>query len=331
LKGFIAFLAFVALMAACAAAAGWLYLQALLPSPGPLTKETLVFIEAGSSGKKIAATLKQAGAIDDENIFRAGAFLMKGDGPLRAGEYMLEAQASTEDVIKMLQTGKIYQRQLTIPEGLTSVEIVALVNAAEAMEGTVTATPPDGALLPETYNYTYHEKREDLIARMKKAMQDTLAEVWKKRAEDSPLKTPEEAVVLASVVEKETGIAAERAKVAGVFYNRLKIGMPLQSDPTVIYAITEGKEKLDRPLMRADLNYASPYNTYYTKGLPPAPIANPGRASLEAVIKPDAHDYIYFVADGTGGHAFGKTLAEHDRNVGKWREFQRKQKKSSED
>jgi UPF0755 protein len=326
LKGFIAFVAFMLLLGGCAAAAGWLYMQAVLPAPGPLQQTTLIYIEPGSSGKKIAGVLKEAGAIDDENIFRAGAFLMKGKGPLRAGEYEIKEHASTEEVIETLQSGKVYQRQLTIPEGLTSTEIVALLNAAEAMEGTVTATPPDGSLLPETYNYTFHEKRETLLERMKKEMQDTLAETWSKRAEGNILKSPEEAVVLASIVEKETGIAAERAKVAGVFYNRLKIDMPLQSDPTVIYAITGGREKLDRPLLRTDLNTPSPYNTYVTKGLPPTPIANPGRASLEAVMNPEAHEYIYFVADGTGGHAFAKTLAEHDRNVGKWRDVQKKNK-----
>jgi UPF0755 protein len=290
--------------------------------PGPLQQEKLVYIPPGSGGKAVAAQLAREGVTSDALAFRVLAKLQRGNGDLKAGEYKFTPGMTMGDAVALLQSGKTYQHKITIPEGLTSAEITALVNAAEAMTGTAEA-PPEGALLPETYSYSYNDSRISLLDRMQKAMQDTVTSLWAARAESPLLNSPQEAVTLASVVEKETGLARERPRVAGVFMNRLKAGMPLQSDPTVIYAITLGKKKLDRPLSRADLTMDSPWNTYVKPGLPPGPIANPGRASLEAVLHPEANDYLFFVADGSGGHAFAATLKEHERNVTKWRKIEK--------
>lgn len=295
-------------------------------SPGPLTVEKTVYIESGSSTRKIAEMLQAEGVIDHPLAFLIGAKLQQSQGHIKAGEYMLTPPLSVQDIIILLQGGKTHQRQLTIPEGLMAVEIVDLVNAAEGLEGMIEAIPAEGSLLPETYNYSRGDTRQSLIDRMQKSMQVTLARLWPGRAENLPVRTPEEAVVLASIVEKETGITAERARVAGVFTNRLNAGMALQSDPTTIYALTRGEKKLERSLTRKDLETASPYNTYQVTGLPPGPIANPGDASLQAVLHPDTHGYFYFVADGTGGHAFAETIEGHLKNVAKWREIQKKAK-----
>lgn len=292
----------------------------------PLPDGTLVYIPSGSSVHKISNILHDGGIIDDPFVFKVGARLARAKGNLKAGEYLLPVTISSREMIRILQMGKTHQRRITIPEGLMAVEIVALLNSTDGLEGEIANIPDEGSLLPETYHFSRGMKRTDLIDRMEKGMAVTLRDLWDKRGENLTVKTPEETVILASIVEKETGIAAERPRVAGVFANRLKIGMPLQTDPTVIYAITQGKERLNRPLYRKDLNIESPYNTYVVKGLPPGPIANPGHASLSAVLNPEAHDYLYFVADGTGGHAFAKSHEEHIRNVAKWRQFQRENK-----
>lgn len=297
------------------------YAIAAYPQAGPLDAGKIVYIESGSSTRGIADTLIAEGVMapDGKYIFLGAAKLKKSN--LKAGEYQFTAGTSIKDALALLESGKTYQRQLTVAEGLMSFEIVDIVNAAEALEGEITEIPPQGTLLPETYSYTRGENRNKVITRMKTAMENTVAELWEKRSPDTLVATPEEAVILASVVEKETGIPSERARVAGVFMNRLRQNMPLQTDPTVIYALTEGKKKLDRALLRKDLNIQSPYNTYLHAGLPPGPIANPGRESLHAVLNPEKHDFIYFVADGTGGHAFGVTLEDHLRNVARWREI----------
>lgn len=304
---------------------GWLYVGRELPKEGPLQTEKIVYIPSGSGVRQIGDVLAKNGVIADEWMFRLGAMITKVGGSLKAGEYQFPAKISIADTIKLLQAGKEYQRQLTIPEGLTSYEIVELVNAAEALDGTldISRLPAEGTLLPETYYYTHGKKRTEIIDRMAEAMKKTLAEYWAKRDPKSIIKNENEWVTMASVVERETALATERPRVAGVFLNRLKIGMPLQSDPTTIYAVTEGKGKLGRSLTTADLRIDSPYNTYVAAGLPPGPIANPGRESLMAVLQPEEHQYLYFVADGTGGHAFGRSLEEHNANVAKWRALQR--------
>ena len=294
-----------------------------IKAPGPLAAEKLFYIAPGTHIKDMAAALQTADIIDSALAFRIDARVQSKLEPLKAGEYQYPSHVSISDVIALLQSGKTYQHKITIPEGLMSFEIVTLLNKETALTGTITPVPPEGSLLPETYKYSYGDTRQSVINRMKKAMQETLDSLWQKHEPGLPL-SEQEAVVLASIVEKETGLAAERPRVAGVFLNRLHKGIPLQSDPTVIYALTLGQSVLGRPLTSADLKKPSPFNTYVASGLPPAPIANPGKASLAAVMNPEKNDYIYFVADGSGGHAFAKTLQEHNSNVAKWRALEKK-------
>ncbi len=290
--------------------------------PGPLTADTVILIPQGSGVDAIARQLHEAGAIEDPLVFRLGVRLLRAGRELRAGEYLFPVALSNRDVIDLLRSGQTVVRRLTLAEGLTSQEIVALLEQAEALEGAVDSVPPEGSLLPETYHYARGDDRGELVARMGRARDELLSELWPRRAPNLPVATPEEAVVLASIVEKETGIAGERPQVASVFVNRLRKGMRLQSDPTVVYGLTGGTGPLGRALTRKDLQAPSPYNTYLNPGLPPGPIANPGRAALEAVLNPAQTPFLYFVADGSGGHAFAKTLAEHNRNVAKWRKLQ---------
>ena len=276
-------------------------------APGPLTQSQTVVIERGTGPRAIADTLVLNGVIDDRLLFLAVLRVRDQGTRLKAGEFGFEAGQSMNAVIE---------------QGLTSVEIADLLNSIEGMTGTAHVAP-EGSMLPETYHFQLGDPRQQIIRRSRIAMRDALRDLWPRRQKDLPLETPEEAVILASIVEKETGVASERARVAAVFINRLREGMRLQSDPTVIYAVTRGETTLDRPISRADLNLESPYNTYRTNGLPPGPIANPGLASIEAVLNPADTNDLYFVADGTGGHAFSRTLKEHNRNVRRWRELRR--------
>jgi UPF0755 protein len=292
------------------------------PSPAPTT----LVIDQGLGVQAIADKLAGAGVIRRPVVFAAGVRIYAEGRPLQAGEYEFPARASMREVMQRMIDGATIVRRLTIPEGLTSVEIIALVAAAPGLEGPApTTVPAEGTLLPETYFYSRGDTRAQIVARMEKAMRDVLAELWAARDGTVALASPEEAVTLASIVEKETGVAGERPRVASVFFNRIDRGMPLQSDPTVIYALTGGKAPLNRALTRADLQLADPYNTYVNVGLPPGPIANPGRASLEAVLHPASTKDLYFVADGTGGHAFAETLDQHNKNVAAWRKVQSQQ------
>ena len=315
-------LCFAVLLAVMAAGA-WFYLQQQFEAAGPLESETVVVVQRGAGVTAIADSLAAAGVIDDSRIFVLGLRLFGDGASLKAGEYAFAAGTSMQAAAALIASGRTVVHRLTVPEGLTSVEVVALLEAAEPLEGDVGEVPPDGSLLPETYHFHRGDARAEILARMRSSMTAALSEIWETRAADLPLGSPEEALVLASIVEKETGVASERALVAGVFTNRLRKGMPLQSDPTVVYGITLGKAALGRSLTRDDLAAATPYNTYQIGGLPPGPIANPGRASLEAAVNPAESDYLYFVAAGDGGHAFAKTLAEHNRNVAKWRKHLR--------
>ena len=322
------FLLILVLGVAGAIAAGWAWQR--YTGPGPLQEDRTVVIQRGAGVNAIAQQLAEEGVLPDPWTLRVGVRLFGEGRSLKAGEYRFAARTSAQAVLDKLISGDVVQRQLTIPEGLTSAQVVDLLAGADGLIGEVAAPPPEGSLLPETYAFTLGDSREALIQRMRTGMEAALAELWAKRAPELPLKSAEEAVTLASIVEKETGVAAERPRVAAVFVNRLKRGMPLQSDPTVIYALTGGKAAslangegiLGRRLTRADLDADHPYNTYRIPGLPPGPIANPGRASIAAVLNPPSTNDLYFVADGTGGHAFAATLDEHNRNVAKWRKLQ---------
>ena len=290
--------------------------------PGPLVGDAVVVVPKGAGVAAIAERLATEGVITSPSIFRIGARIEGVDADLRAGEYLFPASVSIADVVAILRLGKVLVRRLTVPEGLTSAQIVELVRGIEVLPGEAGAVPADGALLPETYHYSAGETRRRLIERMAAAMDETVRALWQDRAADLPLAAPADAVILASIVEKETALAEERPRVAAVFLNRLRLGMRLQADPTVAYGLNGGTP-LNRPLTVADLQAPSPYNTYVIDGLPPGPIGNPGRAAIAAVLRPLATDELYFVADGAGGHAFARTLDEHNRNVARWRAQQR--------
>jgi UPF0755 protein len=287
-------------------------------APGPLRAPATLVIERGSGLTAIAAELEEAGVIGNRWVFLAGIALDGGDRRMKAGEYAFAPGISPAEAADLLARGSNVSHKITIPEGLTSAEIVALLQAEPLLTGEVADVPAEGSLLPETYQFLRGDSRASVLDRMRKAMQQEIAALWAKRATALPYKTRQDAVTMASIVEKETSIPAERPVVASVFLNRLQAGMPLQADPTVIYALTEGKKPLGRPLTRADWKLDSPYNTYLVTGLPPGPIANPGRDSLAAVLNPAVTDYYYFVADGSGGHVFARTLDEHNRNVQEW-------------
>jgi UPF0755 protein len=317
----------VFMMLAAFLAGGALYIVRAATKPGPLTQEVIVYITPGTSTRDISNTLKNQKIIDSFELFTGVSYWLRQEGGLQAGEYTFAPGMSLFDVIRRIQKGEVYKRHITIPEGLTTYQIVALLNADPYLSGPIEGMPAEGTLLPETYQYTRGMTRRSVMNRMEQAMRDQIQTLWSNRPSTFPLKSAHDAVVLASVVEKETGVASERSRVAGVFFNRLRLGMKLQSDPTVIYAITKGNGPLGRALTRADLqNTDSPYNTYLYAGLPPGPIANPGRDSLMAVFAPVVSDDLYFVADGTGGHAFAKTLDGHNQNVARWRAI----KKSAE-
>jgi UPF0755 protein len=313
------FFAAILLVVAVGGAGYWVYREAGLP--GPSTEARTIVIPAHTGVSGIAELLQKDGVIRQGFMFEVAAKISGRGGAMQSGEYEFPAEISMFGAMDLLAGGKTVKHRLTIPEGLTSAEIVGLVTAAPALTGEVRPVPAEGSLLPETYVYSYGEQRQELIDRMRRAMSQTLAQAWGERRDDLFLTTPEQALVLASIVEKETAREEERAHVAGVFINRLRLGMLLQSDPTVIYAVESDKSrKFDRPLTRADLANDSPYNTYVAKGLPPGPIDDPGKSALRAATRPQRTDDLYFVADGKGGHAFAKTLEEHNRNVATYRQ-----------
>ncbi|WP_181701811.1 endolytic transglycosylase MltG [Chthonobacter albigriseus] len=290
---------------------------------GPLTEQKNVVIASGSGLNAIADTLEREGVIAERQVFLGGVYAYRQNQKLKAGEYAFPAGVSMREVMDLLVAGKAILYQVTFPEGLTSRQIVERLKANTVLSGEIDAIPEEGTLLPETYSFSRGTTRKQILDQMAAAHEKTLAAVWESRRADLPVKSPRELVTLASIVEKETGRADERPRVAAVFVNRLRQGMRLQSDPTIIYGIVGGQGTLGRPIRRSDIDAENAYNTYRIAGLPPGPIANPGRAALEAVATPSSTDELYFVADGTGGHVFAATLKDHNRNVAKWREIER--------
>ncbi len=288
--------------------------------PGPLAEDKIYIVEPGGTAA-VAAALEQNGIITNARIFEVMAYVSGARTRLKAGEYNFPKQSSMQDVMALIASGKSITYKLSVPEGFTSEMAVKRVNENEVLTGPPAIVPPEGAIMPDTYVFRRGMTRQKLVDDMQAAQRKLLDELWQTRLSVPVIDTPEKAVILASIVEKETGVAEERPIIASVFINRLKKGMRLQSDPTIIYGIVGGKGKLDRSLTRTDIETETPYNTYRIKGLPPGPIANPGRAALEAVLNPPSTEYLYFVADGTGGHAFATTLDEHNRNVRKWRQI----------
>jgi UPF0755 protein len=308
-------------VAALIAGAVWLYAGNYLRTPGPLQERAVVVMPRGGHIGSLAEALGRAGAIERPWLFEVLARATGGDRGLKAGEYAVEPGMSPQDILALVRSGKVLLHPVAVPEGLTVREVFALLEGSDVLAGELPPLPAEGRLLPETYLVPRGEPRAKLAERMRAAMQEELDELWAKRRPDLALRSPEEALTLASIIEKETARPEEYGLVAAVFYNRLQKGMKLQTDPTVIYALAEGKGPLGRELTRADLDVDHPYNTYRNAGLPPGPIANPGKAALAAALDPAPVDYLYFVANGDGGHVFAKTLEEHNRNVARWRKL----------
>lgn len=296
---------------------------------GPLDSRKEIVIPAGKSVKQIAFLLKEQGFIDSSSIFELGVRAYGNANKLQAGEFSIPAHASAKIIMNLLTSGNTYVRRVVIPEGLTSAAVVKLVDDAYGLKGEILNTPKNGTLLPETYYYSLGDTKESIIIRMQLAMQRAIDEAWNNKADNIPLNSKEEAVILASIVEKETARSSERPLVAAVFTNRLNKKMKLQSDPTVIYAITEGTMELKRKLLLKDLKKKHPFNTYVIQGLPPAPIGNPGLESIKAVLNPPKTEDLYFVADGTGGHTFSKTYSTHRKNVQEWYSLKKQKSKKT--
>ena len=301
-----------------AAVIGWQQLKAMIVAEGPLQEVVNVVIPKGAGTKLVAQELKKAGIIRHELLFRIATRLNGADKALKAGEYQFMPKVSVLQAMEKIARGEVFYRRITIPEGLTSGQIMYLIANYPDLEGEIDLDVKEGELLPETYSFELGASRNSIILQARAAMQKALEEVWASRDSSLPLKDVNELLTLASIIEKETGVPEERPLVASVFLNRLKKGMRLQTDPTVIYAITEGETSFGRSLKRADLKIDSPYNTYLNYGLPPGPICNPGREALMAAARPQQSDYLYFVADGKGGHRFARSLNEHNRNVKAW-------------
>ena len=299
-------------------------------SEGPLTEQREILIQSGESLRKIAHHLHQEGIINSPTVFELGVRAMGHGKDIQVGEYAIPRRASMKLVATLLTSGQTYVRRLVIPEGLTSTQVVNSMENMKGLMGQVVQVPKNGSLLPDTYHYSYGDTKEGMLQRMKNAMTTTLDELWAGRDTSITLKNKKEALVMASIIEKETSKDSERAHIASVFYNRMKQGIRLQSDPTVIYAITNGQVENKKRVLYEDLKFQSPYNTYVIYGLPPSPIANPGRASIYAVLHPMKTDDLYFVADGTGGHVFAKTYKEHQKNVQKWRQIMKNNKRKSD-
>lgn len=302
----------------------YVYGKKLIEAPGPLLEDKVVNIPARAGKRDIADTLQREGVIDvNPWAFIGSVFALRASSELKPGEYSFQKNASLRDVIATIVEGKVVQHAVTIPEGLTSEQILTRLADNDIFAGTVREIPREGTLLPETYKFPRGTTRDQVIQRMQQTQKRVLAEIWERRNPEIPVKTPEQLVTLASIIEKETGKADERSRVAAVFVNRLRQKIKLQSDPTIIYGLVGGKGTLGRPIKRSEIQQPSPYNTYVVEGLPPGPIANPGRASLEAAANPARTRDLFFVADGTGGHSFTETYDQHQKNVAKLRTIEK--------
>jgi UPF0755 protein len=316
---------FLTLVIALAVAAvfGISVLEREVSARGPLQTDKVVLVPRNTGTNEIADLLRKESVIDQPLLFEVYALLNRQRGQLKAGEFLFKAGTSIEDAIDTLVQGKAILHSITIPEGLTSEQIVARLSENEVLTGDVTEIPAEGTLLPDTYKFERGMTRQQLVNAMQAAHRQALNQIWQRRSSDLPFKSPQELIILASIVEKETGRADERTRVAGVFINRLLRRMKLQSDPTIVYGLVGGKGTLGRGILKSEIEQATPYNTYAIDGLPPGPIANPGRAALEAVANPSRTKDLYFVADGTGGHVFAETYDQHVRNVARWRQVEK--------
>lgn len=306
-------LAFIVCLAVLAVAKQMIY------SAGNLRTEKVVVVDKGATSAMVARKLFVEGVISHPLLFRIVARIKGLDKNLKAGEYLFVPQISLIEVIKQMAKGEVMYRKITLPEGLTTAQMLELIAANEFLSGGISLEPKEGELLPETYSYSRGDSRDSVVRQARDAMSKALEDAWDNRDEYLPIKNKKQLLILASIIEKETGVASERGLVASVFVNRLRKGMRLQTDPTVIYALTNGKRELGRALLRKDLDIDSPYNTYRYYGLPPAPICNPGKDSLMAAANPEISNYLYFVASGDGGHNFATSLEQHNKNVKDWK------------
>ena len=321
-------------LGAAAAGGGWLWFQNEIEKPGPVAEETLFEVRSGDHVSGVAQRLEEQGLISNADAMKLHARISDQQAGLKVGEYAIPPRASIASILDLLVSGDVITYRITIPEGRTTAQVLRIVEQHPDLEGDM----PDreigeGTLLPDTYIFSSDKSRRGMIERMEKAQDELLERLWAERADDLPVSTPEEAIILASVVEKETGVASERELVAGLFTERLRRGMRLESDPTVIYGVSKGEpltrtingREVRRTLYRSELDRPTDWNTYEMDGLPKTPICNPGREAIAAVLNPPETDYIFFVADGKGGHLFAETLAEHNRNVAAYRAYERKE------
>lgn len=319
LSGFLSFL----LLVSVALMFGLIWSEQKMHEAGPLTNDKVVVIAPGTDLQDIIGQLDRDGVIDSSLTLNIALLVEGTRSKVKAGEYLFKEKSSLRDVMDILVNGRQILHTVTVAEGLTSQQIVERLSENDILAGEIKETPKEGSLLPETYKVVRGTARSDLIRKMQDDQRRVVDQIWTRRASDLPLRSPYEMITLASIVEKETGKADERSRVAGVFLNRLQKRMKLQSDPTIVYGLVGGKGTLGRPISRAELEKITPYNTYTIGGLPPGPIANPGKAALEAVANPSRTPDLYFVADGSGGHVFSETLDQHVRNVQKWRQIEK--------
>ncbi|MCB1541950.1 MAG: endolytic transglycosylase MltG [Rhodoblastus sp.] len=322
LSAFSGFLSFLVVLCV-AGGVGLVLMQRKMREPGPLPNDKVVYVAPGTEVPDIIALLEKEGVIDNSALLNIELLVEGARSKLKAGEYLFRQNASLREVLDTLVNGRQILHAVTIPEGLTSQQIVERLRANEVLIGDLKDVPPEGSLLPETYKVARGTNVRDLVRKMQDSEKKLLERVWAQRSPDLPLRSPHELLTLASIVEKETGKADERPRVAAVFINRLHKRMRLQSDPTIVYGLVGGRGTLGRGILASEVQKWTPYNTYAIDGLPPGPIANPGRAALEAVANPSRTQELYFVADGTGGHVFASSLDEHNRNVVRWRQIER--------